>query len=398
MSQHVQRAERDYSIFYILFVAVLAIILIYFYSLPRSVTVKTIPEQAKIYLGDDVVCETSPCDINLSIWPKTIAVDAPNYHSQRVRVLTQEHFFKGHQNIDITLKPIIRPLPQKLTPPLDEKSEPSNPNITDKKDEPPKLVIVKPSKRKAVLPTSVQPKLPLECYETPTERRGLKTREPIICYYEDDAKVTADENGMCYAYYSVERSGRVGNIEELNCNHPHLTQRAKAAFMARIYLPAYSNGRPVSRIIEGKIKYGSTLSYSLDDGYKLKRTNLPLDPQVSENTINRDSRVTSCRAPKPFHNMQRSGHCQFEFDLTKTGQIIKVRQTKCTHEELREPALNSLKACLFRPAMSDGIVVDRPYMRHQIDVNVHNERGERIPPHASFGERVINKPYFIYDE
>jgi len=65
----------------------------------------------------------------------------------------------------------------------------------------------------------------------------------------------------------------------------------------------------------------------------------------------------------------------------------------CTHSELMTVASAAFKECEFTVATTDKRPVARPYMKHQIDIDVFDNKGEKIPVHPSFSDSSPHKPY-----
>ena len=209
----------------------------------------------------------------------------------------------------------------------------------------------------------------------------------MLCYYEADKDVISDAPGECYATYWVTTAGRVRNIQGFGCMHDSLLGPAKLAFENRLYLPALKNGKPIQMAVDGEIRYSPASGHAY-----------PFTGEVhSEATLNGDARVQSCPLAEPPRTQKRSGHCIYEFDLTPEGSISQIRQIKCTNASLKPVTLASFNQCRFTPAKTDGSAIMRRYMTHQIDVNVYDPTGQKIPAHAAFGEKAVNKPYVVYE-
>ena len=401
MSEHVKRAGRDYTVFYILLIGLLLILVgkfFDFYKLPRTAYVETTPKAARIYSGDILICEATPCEISLRFWPETVWIRRDNYYDKQLPVFNPDHFMAKHQTYSIPLRP--KPIPKKVMPKTYEgkglPQAPKDKGLTERpkpKPSPPRRVSA--------------PNLPLECQETYWERAVGKNRDPVLCHFEDDKDVlslASGRSGECYATFFVLQTGYVRNIHSYGCQHEDLIEPAKRAFKNRLYLPALIKGTAVNKVIKAEIVYGSdggdlpqnpAIKYKRELEHRTLDNNV-LEGQTSKKTINKDAQIISCPRFKTPSSLKRSGHCIFEFDLTDKGRISQMRQIKCTDSALKAVTLSSLKKCKFSPAVTDGVAVNRVYMKHQIDANVYNRNGQKIPVHSSFGTNSLEKPYKIY--
>ena len=221
--------------------------------------------------------------------------------------------------------------------------------------------------------------------------------------------------GKFFDFYKLPRTAYVettpkaarissGDIFSYGCQHEDLIEPAKRAFKNRLYLPALIKGTAVNKVIKAEIVYGSdggglpqnpAIKYKRELEHRTLDNNV-LEGQTSKKTINKDAQIISCPRFKTPSSLKRSGHCIFEFDLTDKGRISQMRQIKCTDAALKAVTLSSLKKCKFSPALTDGVAVNRVYMKHQIDANVYNRNGQKIPIHSSFGTNSLEKPYKIY--
>ncbi len=379
MSIHVRRAEPNRASAYILVIGLLCAFGAFMYETykkPRLIFVEAVPEYAKLYIDNNVVCANLPCEITLKNWPKDVRIVADRHYSEQITVSLFEHFKSNRHSFKVSLKAfpersskpkiVAREKDLKLSPQLDvPKRTPSPPT-----------------------PVSKPPlELPLTCRETQEERQRILNRPPILCYSEDDKSVTFNKPGECYAAYWVSIKGHVQKLQGFGCMHEELTEPARRAFKNRIYLPGLKNGKPVEKAVETDIKYGSKATSSIREESDLS----------ANETLNRDAQILFCPPVATPKSMTRSGHCIFEFDLSKQGRISQIRQTSCTHDELMIVISSAFQQCDFVAAKTDGVKVARPYMKHQIDVDVFDSQGRKIPVHASFGEKSVNKPYIIYE-
>lgn len=377
MSIHVQRAEPSRASLYILvfgFLCALGAFIYDSYREPKTLNVKATPETAKLYIDGEVVCEALPCEITVQYWPKVVRVVADRHYSQVIPISIFEYFSSNLHSHDINLKPfpyrapepkiIIEetapPLPQSEIMPKRKYSDPQN--------------VPKPT---------TKANIPMKCRETSIERKQIQNRPPILCYSEDDKAVQHDTPGECYASYWVSVKGRAQKLQGFGCMHDEPLEAAKLAFKNRIYLPGLKNGKLVEKAVEAEIKYGAKSAISGKGDLS------------SNTTLNRDARVLACPSVTTPKSMVRSGHCIFEFDLSKEGSIAQIRQTRCTHARLTRIMSSAFQQCKFIAAKTDGVAVERPFMKYQIDVDVYDSQGQKIPVHASFGEASVNKPYII---
>ena len=417
MSEHIERVGHNYSGLNVLILGLLVCLGFYIYNVPRTAYVETTPKIAQIYLGDNLICDYSPCEINLPIWPTRLSILADNYSPQEIYVLNLNPFTQGQQTYKIDLSPYVTSPPKINITPEAKKAEVPNVGTLPRDDKPPKISEGPPKKTVKSKPTAPTPKSdkpsapyikapfkltesesPLACLETKLERKHALSREPILCHYEDDKRVTSDKSGTCYANYTVLKNGYVKDTHDIGCMHAELMEPARQAFASGVYLPALANGRPIQSVVFGEIIYGrGSERADINPALNYKRKRERFEDQLSKRTVNRDARVLSCPPPDKPKQMSRSGHCIFEFDLTKDGIIAQIRQTQCTDASLKNVTLKSLNKCKFRPAVSDNIAVRRDYMKHQIDLNLYDKKGRKIPPHASFGHKVVNKPYIVFE-
>jgi len=380
MSIHVQRGEPNRASSYILVIGLffaLCAFMFEAYKKPRTVYFEAMPETAKLYIENNVVCESLPCEITLQNWPKTVRVVADRHYSQEVPISIIEFFTSNRHSYEIHLEAFPE--------------QPSEPNIIPEIDIPPKPQPKKPPKPTYSPPVApkpkVQAKLPKVCMETAEERQREQNRQAILCYHEDEKRVISNAQGECYATYTVSTEGRVRNIQGFGCMHDGLLEFAKRAFENRLYLPALKNSKPIEMAVEGEIKYGPP-----------NGSDYPFRGEArTATTVNRDARVQSCPLVVPPKTLKRSGYCIYEFDLTAKGQVSQVREIKCTDASLKTPTLASFNHCLFILAKTDGETINRPYMKHQIDVNVYDQTGQKVPVHASFSENAVNKPYIVFN-
>ena len=405
MSQHVQRVQQDNSIFYVLLCGLLLVLVVYYLDRPRTAYVETVPSTASIYLDNKLLCEQSPCELDLPFWPSTISVRADGHAQQDISILNLEHFTKGQQKFSLTLTPHIKLKPKVIKPPTPESYEgilstPARPEKNKKPESQAPQYKPKPrAKPQPVPPVEVennkQSKL---CYESEVDRRRDENRSAILCYDEDSESMQYGQLGVCYATYDVSRGGRVSNIIVHDCTHKALMEQAARTFAKRHYLPALTDSRPVNSYVSIELEYGKVDAYyNRNSGALYGEKRPPLSFQASPNTINRDASVISCPPPRKPARLTRSGFCIFDFDLTETGRISTVRQTRCTQEGLRSAALASLNKCKFNHAISDEKPVSRAYMSQQINIDMHDSQGRKIPPHAAFRQANTNKPYIVYD-
>lgn len=381
MSEHVRRAEPSYLSLYIFLIGLLCVIVVYMfeaYSKQRIVYVQATPKNAQLYVDNGLVCKSLPCEIEMQNWPKELWIKKNRHYSQQIPISPFKYFTSERLSYDIHLKAFPeRPVEPEMTP---QKPRPALPPQTHV-----------PEREYPAIPSTPKPKpilqLPIACQETTQERQAAQNRQAVLCYYGDDKAVSLNVAGECYATYWVSVAGRVKNLHGFGCMHDALLEPARKAFENRIYLPALKNGKPVEGAINGEIRYGVNTTYAAP----LESDRRPATP------INGDARISSCPPVEPPNMMTRSGHCIFVFDLTPEAVISKVRQIKCTDAVLKSVTLASLNECSFKPAMTDGSAISRLYMTHQIDVDVYNSKREKIPVHAAFGEKNVNKPYVVFD-
>lgn len=394
MSEHVQRAERDNASYYILgFGLLFALVMALYeaYKKPRIAYVEAKPQNAQIYIEDELICESSPCKINLQFWPKSIWVRAERHHSQEVAIEKFKHFTSDTQTYKISLKsfPAVPDKPSAI--PQAKK------NVTKPLDKAPQTQDL--PNRKTV-PKPPVATLPLVCRESQAERKLIQNREPVLCYYEADktisSQISGEVSGECYATYWVLRTGFVQNVHSYGCMEERLIEPAKLAFAKRIYLPALRNGRAVNRVTDGEIKYGPNARYA-PNTIAAEDKPTSYGERLKATPRNADASVSSCPAVKPPAHLNRSGHCIFEFDLSNSGKVSQLRQIKCTHADLKSVTSSVFDQCKFMPARTDGAAVSRAYMKYQIDVDIYDAQRRKIPVHASFSEKAVNKPYMIYE-
>jgi len=386
MSEHVKRAEPNHSSYYILFFGLLCVLAVYIYDAykkPRTLYIEATPKSASLYIENELVCETLPCEITQQYMPQDVWVQAKNHYTQKIPITLKDYFSNDELSFTIALeafpKSIITwPAPKKETAaPNDVSVNRPSKRAAPKQDDPKSSSFPKPSQKD---------KLPMECLETARERQAIQNRAPVLCYYEDDKAVTYDATGECYASFWVSAKGRVQKFQWFGCMHDELIEPATAAFKNRIYLPGLRNGKPVERAVETEIKYGPNAGY----------ITLPESDLSAPNSLNGDAQILSCPEVTAPKSMTRSGHCIFEFDLSREGHISHMRQTRCTHAEIMIVTSSAFKQCQFKAARTDGVNIERPYMKYQIDIDIYDKRGRKIPVHASFGDKSDDKPYITY--
>ncbi|MEP6343739.1 MAG: hypothetical protein ABJ275_10525 [Maricaulaceae bacterium] len=401
MSRHVARAENR-SIFPVLILAVLAITLVLFFMKPRSVIITTKPPHANLYVDGQLVCDVTPCHIDALplILPEIIS-DLEGYNREIVNPDYMAHIFSGQQALNINHVLIVRP-PLK-TP---EKHMPIIKRQQDKNGEGERDEALRPNKLKEIAddPREIPKRgdkpitkryIKAECIEAASDRQRYNKRAAEICY-ENDKRVKAETIGECYALYTVTTAGKVEDVTDYGCMDDNLNVEALAAFRERQYLPALLNGQPIKSDVEGVIKYSSAIIETRKESQRQRYSRLK-DETITEDTVNRDASVSDCPTVDKGRNLSRSGHCIIEFDVSREAKISKIRSLACTEAHLKDIALDLLSQCHVTAAMSDEQHVDRPYLKHQIDMNIYNETGQLIPPPSAFGHNVKNKPYVIFD-
>ena len=132
MSEHIERVGQNYSGLNVLILGLLVCLGFYIYNVPRTAYVETTPNIAQIYLGDNLICDYSPCELDLPFWPSKISVRADGHAPQDISILNLEHFTKGQQKFSLTLTPHVKLKPKvikSLTPESDERilSTPARP-------------------------------------------------------------------------------------------------------------------------------------------------------------------------------------------------------------------------------------------------------------------------------
>jgi len=148
MSEHVRRVGSNYSFFYfIVLFGVIGVFAFQMYQKPRSVQMEFFPAAAKVYQGDKVICERSPCEIALSFWPEPLTVKAKNFINQDISLVNLKHFTTGSQIYNINLVGDVAPLPDsiernKLTQPIVRTEIPPAPVLVPPK--PPVQSVVRP--------------------------------------------------------------------------------------------------------------------------------------------------------------------------------------------------------------------------------------------------------------
>ena len=381
MSEHVQRVEPNRLNLFILVIGLFCTFITFLYEAykkPRVLRVEAAPISAKLYIGNNLVCATLPCQITQKGTPTPIWVRANGYYAQQLKLPLLTHYTSDFRSVKVTLEPfterdVKRVPPPQLGRPVEKPKGEASPR--------------KPIAAMPHLPKSRQPAaLPLECQETSQERQNIQNRQAVLCFYEEEGVVNFSSPGECYASYRVSKEGRVINIQGLGCMHEVLLMPAKKAFERRIYVPALKSGIPVEIVMEADIQYGQQVKYYNEPAIA-----------VENKSINGDARVLSCPPVLVPKAMTRSGHCIFEFDLSSAGRLSQIRQIKCTDAALKSATLNSLQKCSFKPAMTDGTAIDRPYMTHQFNVDIFDNEGNKTPLHASFGEKSVNKPYIYFE-
>lgn len=381
MSEHVQRAEPNRINLFIIVIGLFCGFVVFLYEAyktPRLLRVEAAPNSAKLYIGNNLECANLPCQITQIGTPKPVWVRANGYYAQRLKTPLLAHYTSDFRSVKVVLSPFTK-RDVKSAP----RSQPDSPAERPKGEASPRKPVValphKPKSRQSI-------PLPLECQETSQERQNIQNRQAVLCSYEEESIVNFSSTGECYASYRVTTEGRVTNIQGLGCMHDVLLMPAMKAFERRIYLPALKNGIPVEMRMEADIQYGPQVTYSHNPAITVENT-----------TVNGDARVLSCPPLVVPKAITRSGHCIFEFDLSSVGRLTQIRQIKCTDAALKGASLTSLEKCTFKPAMTDGTAIDRPYMTHQFNVEIFDKEGNKIPLHASFGEKSVNKPYIYFE-
>ena len=384
MSEHVRRADPSNATYYIILMGALSIFAVFLYESfteTRRIYVNATPSFARLYIEDRLACEAFPCKITQQYLPKNIWVRAENHYSEKLPISLIEYFTEEDLTFDIHLRafpeeeintflrsdPQAPDMPPSIDLPLDSPGQINPPEV-----------------EKETLPTPkpVRRPLPRECRETRQERQLAKNRAPVICHSLADQDVIFDVPGLCYASFWVSVDGRPKDLQGFGCRHDVLLETARRAFKSRRYLPGLEDGRPVQKAVDAEIHYGPKPS--------------PLYPAITDHSSqkarNSDAKVLSCPSVKAPRSMKRSGHCVFEFDLSVNGQVTLLRQVSCTHAELLHVTSSAFKKCEFQAATTDKSPVARPYMKHQIDIDVFDKKGEKIPVHPSFSASSPHKP------
>lgn len=401
MSRHVARAENK-SIFPVLILAVIAITLVLFFMKPRSVMITTTPPHASLYVDGQLVCDKTPCRIDeLPLILPEIISELEGYNREIARPDYMAHILTGRQEITINHVSVTAPhlrTPEKLKSIIKRQQEKNGDNEKIKTPTPPRRreTFVKPSEKPRIgsQPIIRQQTKPA-CRELTSDQRRYNKRAAEICY-ENDKRVKAETIGECYALYTVTTAGKVDDVTDYGCMDDNLNVEALAAFRERQYLPALLNGQPIKSDVEGVIKYSPAIVEAKKDSLKQHYSRLK-DEAITEDTVNRDASVSDCPSVEKSHNLARSGHCIIEFDVNHEAKISKIRSLACTEAHLKDIALDLLSKCHIKAAMSDEQHVDRPYLKHQIDMNIYNETGQLIPPPSAFGRHVKSKPYVIFE-
>lgn len=78
-------------------------------------------------------------------------------------------------------------------------------------------------------------------------------------------------------------------------------------------------------------------------------------------------------------NAEKSGHCNFLFDVNKEGQVFNVRTISCSDVVFEKPALKAIKAWRYSPKIINGEAVESKGIENKMSFRLHNSKGELIP-------------------
>ena len=85
------------------------------------------------------------------------------------------------------------------------------------------------------------------------------------------------------------------------------------------------------------------------------------------------------RPPNPPIGLQKSGHCDVYFDVTKTGLPIEIKTTYCTQKTLQRPAIESVTKWIYGPKIVNGRALKRVGIENKVVFRVFDKNGNVVP-------------------
>ena len=86
------------------------------------------------------------------------------------------------------------------------------------------------------------------------------------------------------------------------------------------------------------------------------------------------------RVPPAFPSaLERSGHCNLEFDVSAAGEVLNISVLSCSEEILGDYAYRSVDMWKYEPAFKDGFPVWQGNISTTINFDLLDEEGNRIP-------------------
>lgn len=76
---------------------------------------------------------------------------------------------------------------------------------------------------------------------------------------------------------------------------------------------------------------------------------------------------------------EKSGHCNFRYDVNKEGRVFNIRTLNCSDSIFEKSALKALKAWRYSPQISKGITVETKDLESRLSFKLRNEHGDLIP-------------------
>ncbi|WP_051279594.1 energy transducer TonB [Hellea balneolensis] len=109
--------------------------------------------------------------------------------------------------------------------------------------------------------------------------------------------------------------------------------------------------------------------------YLLEKTETP-----SSTTVSNQEAKPIVRIPGIFPaNAEKSGHCNFLFDVNREGRVFNIRTVSCTDIVFEKPSIKALKKWRYSPKIISGEAVESKNLENRISFRLRNQLGELIP-------------------
>lgn len=106
-----------------------------------------------------------------------------------------------------------------------------------------------------------------------------------------------------------------------------------------------------------------------------------------------------CYEKEPYvpYSVVESGHCMMRYDVDIAGKPVNVRSKGCMALEFAEPAKVYVKACKYKPAITDGRAIYRRYFKDRVEFAVTSDNGWKVPEPRHFSGKHRESRYVAVD-